>query len=122
MDRNLGILFREMVRREIRIDGTLVDLGPNLVPREVALERSCPQALDLWSNWDQLGLANRVLYRKWKPSNREHEIWQVVVPSTMRAEVLYQLHDSPLRGVILQLRKRYQVYNRDFGGLVSGQV
>ena len=98
MDRSTGLLFREMVRRGIRIDGTLEDLGPNPIPREVALEWSCPEALELWSNWDQLALANRVLYRKWKPSNREREIWQAVVPSTMRAEVLHQLHDSPLSG------------------------
>ena len=98
MDRSTGLLFREMVKRGIRIDGTLEDLGPNPIPREVALEWSCPEALELWSNWDQLALANRVLYRKWKPSNREREIWQAVVPSTMRAEVLYQLHDSPLSG------------------------
>ena len=98
MDRSTGLLFREMVRRGIRIDGTLEDLGPNPIPREVALGWSCPEALELWSNWDQLALANRVLYRKWKPSYREREIWQAVVPSTMRAEVLHQLHDSPLSG------------------------
>ena len=94
----MGIIFREMVRSGIRIDGTLDDLGPNPIPREVALEGSCPEALELWSNWDQLALANRVLYRKWKPSNLEHEVWQAVVSSTMRADVLYQLHDSPLSG------------------------
>ena len=37
MDRSTGLLFREMVRRGIRIDGTLKDLGPNPIPREVAL-------------------------------------------------------------------------------------
>ena len=98
MDRSTGLLLGEMVRRGNRIDGTLEDLGPNPIPREVALGWSCPEALELWSNWDQLVLANRVLYRKWKPSNREREIWQAVVPSTMRAEVLHQLHDSPLSG------------------------
>ena len=38
MDRSMGILFREMVRRGIRIDGTLTNSGPNPIPREVALE------------------------------------------------------------------------------------
>ena len=38
MDRRMGISFREMVRRGIRIDGTLEDLGPNTIPRVVALE------------------------------------------------------------------------------------
>ena len=114
MNRSMGILFREMVGRGIRTDGTLEDLGPNPIPREVALEWSCPEALELWSNWDYLALANRVFYRKWKPSNREHEIWQAVVPSTMRAEMLYQLHDSPLSGghfaveeTLSRLKKRF---------------
>ena len=30
------------------------------------------EQVELWSNWDHLALANRVLYRKWKPSNRGH--------------------------------------------------
>ena len=85
MDRSMGL------GRGIRIDGTLEDLGPNPIPREVALEWSCPEPLELWSNRDQLA-------RKWKPSNREREIWQAVVPSTMRAEVFHQLHDSHLSG------------------------
>ena len=41
----MGILFREMVRRGIRIDGALEDIGPNPIPREVALEWSYPEAL-----------------------------------------------------------------------------
>ena len=56
---SMGNLFREMVRRGIRIDGTLQDLGPNPIPRKVVLEWSCPEALELWSNWDYLALANR---------------------------------------------------------------
>ena len=47
MDRSMGLLFCEMVRRGTRIDGTLEDLGPNSIPREVALEWSCPEALEL---------------------------------------------------------------------------
>ena len=43
----MGMLFRQMVRRGIRIDGRLEDLGPNFIPREVALEWSCPEALEL---------------------------------------------------------------------------
>ena len=92
----MGILFREMIRHGIIIGGTIEDLGPNPISREVALGWSCPEALELWSIWEYLAMANRVLYRKWIPSNRDHEIWQAVIPSTMRAEVLYQLHDSPL--------------------------
>ena len=50
MNRTMRIFFREMVRGGIRKDGTLEDLGPKPIPREVALEWSCPEALDLWSH------------------------------------------------------------------------
>ena len=98
MDRGMGLLFREMVRNGIRIDGSVENLGPNPIPREVALTWSCPEALELWSNWEHLALANRVLYKRWDPGNRGREIWQAVVPASMRDEILYQLHDSPLSG------------------------
>ena len=36
MDKGMGVLFREMVRHGIRIDGSMEDLGPNPIPNEVA--------------------------------------------------------------------------------------
>ena len=39
-----------------------------------------------------------VLYRKWKPSNRVNECWQVIIPKELGNETLYQLHDSPMSG------------------------
>ena len=98
MDRGMGLLFREMVRNGIRIDGSAENLGPNPIPREIALTWSCPEALELWSNWEHLALANRVLYKRWDPGNRGREIWQAVILASMRNEILYQLHDSPLSG------------------------
>ena len=54
------------------------------------------------------------MYQKWKPGNRGREIWQAVVPANMRAEVLYQLHDSPLSGghfavekIMSRIRQRF---------------
>ena len=98
MDRGMGLLIREMVRNGIRIDGSVENLGPNTIFREIALTWSCPEAPELWSNWEHLAFANRVLYRKWDPGNRGREMWQAVVPANMRIEILYQLHDSPLSG------------------------
>ena len=70
MDRGMGLILREMVRNGIRIDGSVENLGPNPIPREVALTWSCPEALEVWSSWEHLALANRVLYRKWDHGNR----------------------------------------------------
>ena len=98
MERGMGLLFWEMVRNGIRIDASVENIGPNPIPREVALTWSCPEALELWSNWEHLVLANRVLYKKGDPRNRGREIWQAVVPVSMQNEIMYQLHDSPLSG------------------------
>ena len=74
------------------------DLEPKTIPPKTALKWNCPEALELWSNWDQFAVASRVFYRKWAHCNRNHEISQAVVPSVVLADVLYQLHDSPLSG------------------------
>ena len=88
-----------MVRYGIHMEGTIKNLGPNPNPREVTLEWNCPEALEFCSNWDKLALANRLLYRKWTPSDRNHEMWQAVVPSAAkRIEVWYKLHIFLLSG------------------------
>ena len=43
-------------------------------------------------------MSNGVLFKRWKSSNRVNEVWQAVVPKSMRQEVLYKLHDAPTSG------------------------
>ena len=56
------------------------------------------EALELWSNWEDLATSNGVLHIKWKPSNRVNECWQAINSKDMRNEIFYQLHDSPMSG------------------------
>ena len=70
MERGMGLLFREKVRNGIRIDGSVENPGPNPIPREFALTWSCPEALELWSNWEHLALVNWVLYKRWDPGKK----------------------------------------------------
>ena len=72
--------------------------GKNPITKEEALSSGNLEALELWSNWEDLATSNGVLYRKWKPSNRVSECWQAIIPNEMRNEILYQLHDSPMSG------------------------
>ena len=72
--------------------------GTNPISKEEALSWGNPEALEIWSNWEDLATSNGVLYRKWKPSNRVNECWQAIIPKEMRNEYLYQLHDSPMSG------------------------
>ena len=39
-------------------------LGPNLIPKEPAIQHG-PEVVAYWSQWSEIVLKNRVLYRKW---------------------------------------------------------
>ena len=97
-DPGMKTLFEAMRKHGVPVTGSWKDSGPNPIPRDEALGWNCPEALELWSNWEELSLENGILYRKWRPNNRSQQIWQTIVPAKMRPEVLYQLHDSPLSG------------------------
>ena len=55
MDRSMGLLFREMVRRGIRIDGTLEDLGPNPIPLRSSIRMELSRSV---RTLEQLGPAS----------------------------------------------------------------
>ena len=63
------------------------------------------EAVELWSKREDLATSNRVLYRKWKPSNRVTECWQAIIPKEVRNENLYQLHVSPMSGGLFGVEK-----------------
>ena len=98
LDPAMGILFRAMKDAELSLSVSMANLGLNPISKEIALSWNCPEALELWSNQESLALENNVLYRRWRPNNRTHEVWQAVVPKEMRKEILYHLHYSPLSG------------------------
>ena len=57
-----------------------------------------PRSGRIMDKWEELAMSNGVLFKRWKPSNRVTEVWQAVVPKSIRQEVLYQLHDAPTSG------------------------
>ena len=60
----------------------------------------------LWRQWDRLRVADGILYRVWF-SDTDDEILQLIVPSTMRSDVLKHYHDIPTAGH-LGVEKTYQ--------------
>ena len=50
-----------------------------------------------WAQWEKIQLRCGVLYRIWI-SKTKGEIWQLLLPSTWRAEVVKMLHDDPISG------------------------
>ena len=98
LDPAIGTLLRATKDAELSRNDSITNIGLNSISKGIAFSWNCPEALVLWSNWESLTLENNVLYRRWRPNNRSHEVWQTVVPKEMREEILYQLHDSPLSG------------------------
>jgi hypothetical protein len=51
-----------------------------------------------WNYWNNLILENGVLYRKFLKRDNTGDYLQLIVPRSMREEVLYQCHSSLLSG------------------------
>ena len=97
-DSAIKIIICILERYGVNVEDSHCTFGKNPISKEEALSWGNLEALELWSNWEDLATSNGVLYRKWKPSNRVNECWQAIIPKEMRNEILYQLHDSPMSG------------------------
>ena len=76
------------------MDGTVEALRREPLSNEEALAWGNPEVLELWTRWEELEVSKGVLFKKWEPCNRVTEIWQAVVPKSMRQEIMYQLHEA----------------------------
>ena len=92
------LIICELEQYGVNLEDSHCTFGKNPISKVEALSCGNLEALELWSNWEDLATSNGVLYRKWKPSNRVKECWQVIFPKEMRNENLYILHDSPMSG------------------------
>ena len=92
----IKIISCALERYGVNMEGSHCTFGKNPISNVEALSWGNLEALELWSNWEDLATSNGVLYRKWKPSNRVNECWQAIIPKDMKNKILYQLHDSPL--------------------------
>ncbi len=51
-----------------------------------------------WAQWQSLELHDGVLYRLWETPAGDASVKQLVVPKTLRPDVLHQLHNVPVAG------------------------
>ncbi|KAK3743518.1 hypothetical protein QZH41_015906, partial [Actinostola sp. cb2023] len=63
---------------------------------EVSAESCAVKAY--WSQWARVQLHDGVLYRRWETDSGEDVQWQLVVPRTLRPEVLRAMHDAKTAG------------------------
>ena len=51
-----------------------------------------------WAQWSLLVVRNGVLFTKWESDRGDEVVWKLVLPDSLKTEVLKQLHDSPVAG------------------------
>ena len=51
-----------------------------------------------WAQWSLLEVRDNVLFRKWESDRGDEIVWKLVLPDSLKTEVLKQLHDSPAAG------------------------
>ena len=51
-----------------------------------------------WAQWSMLVMKDGVLYRNWESERGDEITWKLVLPESLRHEVLKQLHDGPTAG------------------------
>ena len=106
-DSAIKTIICALERYGVNLEDSHCTFGKNPISKEEAQSWGNLEASELWSNWEDLATSNGVFYRKWKPSNRENECWQAIIPKEMRNEILYQLHDSPISGGYCGVEKTF---------------
>ena len=87
-DSAIMIIIGVLERQGINLEYSHCTFGKNPISKEEALSWGNLEALELWSNWEDLATSNGVLYRRRKPSNRVNECWQAIIPREMKNEIL----------------------------------
>ena len=57
---------------------------------------SSPLTKSYWEDWDALELVGGLLYRRWEEADGRHQRRLLIIPSSLRSEVLRHFHDQPL--------------------------
>ena len=88
-----------------KLQGEDPDIGPILEAKGVGKRPSSqdmasrsPACRHYWILWDLLVVIDRLLFKKFIKQDGSGEYLQFITPSSMKKEVLYQMHDSLLSG------------------------
>ena len=67
-------------------------------PEWQSVASESPTVKYFWAQWDRLCLREGVLYRRWESVSGDKEHWQLVVPNSLKEDILRQVHDGPTAG------------------------
>ena len=98
LDQGISCILNNLNSEKLKLNGTRESLGEHLICKDDAIAWGNPEAVELWTKGEESAMSNGVLFKRWKPSTRVAEVWQAVVPKSMRQEILNHLHDAPTSG------------------------
>ena len=102
----------QMNDKSISVIVTALEQSPDRPPWSLVSQWS-PAAKAYWSQWRQMHLKNGVLYRKWEGLGSSRTRWQLLVPVSLKDEVLEQAHSTVTAGhfgvakTLQRLRRTY---------------
>ena len=67
-------------------------------PTSQEMVTNSPAARHYWVLWDSLEVHNNVIYKRFVEKDGSGEYLQLVVPRSMKPEILFQMHDSVISG------------------------
>ena len=63
-------------------------------PRASTVKSKGRELRKLYDQYGRCSLRDGVVYRRWKPTNKDEWQWQIVLPKTMRENAIHSLHDE----------------------------
>ena len=81
-------------------------------PQWKDISEGCKSMKAYWFLWKQFHVRSGVLYKLWEEEKAGKGVWQIVLPASLREEVLLQLHDHVTAGHLGQHKTLAKVRQR----------
>ena len=104
--------LREMQNKDINVGPVVRWFSSGSKPEGSIAASSSPETRHYLQCWDALVLKNGILMRKFKKKDGSGEYDQLVVPSCLRKDVLFQMHNSLLSGHLGQKKTKEKLLQR----------
>ena len=94
---------KERIRRAQMLDADIKHVlawkeGQDAKPEWKDIAALSSRTKAYWVNWDLLAVHDGVLVKRWESDDGRKVDWHVVLPRTLRSEILKELHNSPTAG------------------------
>ena len=78
------------------------------------IKRLSPATKNLWSQWDQLTMVDKLLYRIWVQPKQQADTLQLIIPHKLQTAFIVQCHDGLIGGHLGLKKTLHQVQRRAY--------